>query len=99
LTHSRKFWASFIALILTLALWYTGEINSDQFSKAILWIAGVFTGAVAVEDGLRNLLSVWIVDPNASDDPSLRRGAGDDTLGLDHTPDPFLLEDYANLYP
>lgn len=54
---SRKVWASVIAALIALSLYITGGIDGDAFIRAITVIAGIFTGSVALEDGLSALIS------------------------------------------
>ena len=61
---SRKAWASLIALGVTLALYQMGEINAAQFASALTTLTGIFVGSVALEDGLSNIMHVWMTDPN-----------------------------------
>ena len=42
-------------LALTLLLRQMGEIDGRQAVEAVTWIVSVFMGAVALEDGLRNV--------------------------------------------
>ncbi len=55
--QSRKVWAGLLALAVTLLLRQLGEIDGPQTVEAVTWIVGIFMGAVALEDGLRNVFS------------------------------------------
>ena len=50
--QSRKVWASVVALGLLITLYLTGAITGETFAWGLTVVAGVFTGAVALEDGL-----------------------------------------------
>lgn len=62
--YSRKAWAGLLGLVITLGLWALGEIDGAQAVAALTWVLGIFMGAVAVEDGLRNVLT-GVVEPAA----------------------------------
>ncbi len=64
LLYSRKAWAGLLGLVITLGLWALGEIDGAQAVAALTWVLGIFMGAVAVEDGLRNVLT-GVVEPAA----------------------------------
>lgn len=53
--QSRKVWASAIALLIAAGLFWTDQITGDQMMWATAIIAGIFTGSVALEDGLSAL--------------------------------------------
>jgi len=55
--QSRKVWATLVASLVAVGLFVAGEIDADMLVRAITVIAGVFTGSVALEDGLSALLS------------------------------------------
>lgn len=50
--QSRKVWASAIALLIAVALYWADQITGAQLTWASAIIAGIFTGSVALEDGL-----------------------------------------------
>ncbi len=54
--RSRKVWAGLIGLVLTLGLWWLGEIDGHATVEALTWVVGIFIGAVALEDGLAQLI-------------------------------------------
>ena len=60
LLQSRKFWAGTIAILMTVALYAMGELTADQFAMSLTWVAGIYIGSVAVEDGLSRLFTVWL---------------------------------------
>jgi hypothetical protein len=62
--YSRKVWAGLLGLVITMGLWALGEIDGAQAVAALAWVLGIFIGAVAVEDGLRNVLT-GVVEPVA----------------------------------
>ena len=51
-TESRKVWAGALGLVVTLTLWWLGEIDGARAVEAMTWVLGVFIGAVALEDGM-----------------------------------------------
>lgn len=53
--QSRKVWASMLAMLIAVALFWTDQITGDQMMWATAIIAGIFTGSVALEDGLSAL--------------------------------------------
>ncbi len=53
--QSRKVWASAIALLIAVALYWADQITGAQLTWASAIIAGIFTGSVALEDGLSSL--------------------------------------------
>lgn len=75
---SRKVWAGLLGLVITLGLWGLGEIDGAQAVAAMAWVLGIFMGAVAVEDGLRNVLS-GMIEPA----PMPPRGEPRDAIGKD----------------
>ncbi len=56
LLASRKAWAGVVGMVTTLALWATGEIDAARAVDALTWVVGIFIGAVALEDGMTNLM-------------------------------------------
>ncbi len=48
---------------VTGVLYSLGEIGGSQFTNAVTLIAGIYIGSVAIEDGLRNLITVWLQEP------------------------------------
>jgi hypothetical protein len=50
--ESRKVWAGVLGLVVTLALWWLGEIDGARAVEALTWVLGIFIGSVALEDGL-----------------------------------------------
>ena len=50
--QSRKVWASVVALLLLTALFYLNAISGETYAWGLTVVAGVFTGATALEDGL-----------------------------------------------
>ena len=54
--QSRKVWAGLIGLAATLGLWWLGEIDGRVAVEALTWVVSIFIGAVAVEDGLAQLI-------------------------------------------
>lgn len=63
LLRSRRFWACAAATTVTGALYGLGEIDGAQFTNAVTLIAGVYIGSVALEDGLRGLITIWMQEP------------------------------------
>ena len=49
---SRKVWASALAAATALACYAAGAIDAETLVAAVIVAAGIFTGSVAVEDGL-----------------------------------------------
>lgn len=54
--RSRKVWAGLIGLGVTLGLWGLGEIDGPAAVEALTWVVSIFIGAVALEDGLAQLI-------------------------------------------
>jgi hypothetical protein len=54
--RSRKVWAGLIGLGVTLGLWALGEIDGPATVEALTWVVSIFIGAVALEDGLAQLI-------------------------------------------
>ena len=50
--QSRKVWASVVAAVLLSFLFYLGAISGETYAWGLTVVAGVFTGATALEDGL-----------------------------------------------
>ena len=50
--QSRKVWASVVALLLLTALFTLNAISGETYAWGLTVVAGVFTGATALEDGL-----------------------------------------------
>lgn len=73
---SRKVWAGLLGTVITLGLWALGEIDGAQAVAALAWVLGIFIGAVAVEDGLRNVLS-GVVEPVTERSPMQRADEDD----------------------
>lgn len=63
LLRSRRFWACVAATTVTGALYGLGEIDGAQFTHAVTLIAGVYVGSIALEDGLRGLITIWLQEP------------------------------------
>jgi hypothetical protein len=63
LLRSRRFWTCVAATAVTGVLYSLGEIVGGQFTNAVTLIAGIYIGSVAIEDGLRNLITVWLQEP------------------------------------
>ena len=63
LLRSRRFWTCVAATAVTGALYSFGQIDAAQFTDAVTLIAGIYIGSVAIEDGLRNLITVWLQEP------------------------------------
>lgn len=40
-------------------LWARGELTGAELADAVVMTTGIFIGAVAVEDGLRNMIRIW----------------------------------------
>ena len=55
IVQSRKVWASAIALLLLSLLFYFGAIEGETYAWGVTIAVSVFTGAVALEDGLSAL--------------------------------------------
>jgi hypothetical protein len=55
--QSRKGWAGVIGLVMTLGLWWLGEIDGARAVEALAWVLGIYIGSVALEDGMARLLS------------------------------------------
>ena len=53
---SRKVWASAAAAATALLCFAAGAIDAETLVAAVIVAAGVFTGSVALEDGLAALL-------------------------------------------
>lgn len=79
LLHSRKFWAATVAALTTVALYVLGEISADQFALSLTWIAGIYIGSVAVEDGLSRIFTIWLDTQTRLSEMPLA-GTGTDTL-------------------
>ena len=56
---SRKVWASLLVLCVALGLYLAGQITAEMFIGVVTVAGGIFTGAVAIEDGLSALLRGW----------------------------------------
>lgn len=65
LLRSRRFWTCVAATAVTGVLYSMGEIDGGQFTSAVTLIAGIYIGSVAIEDGLRNLITVWLQEPES----------------------------------
>jgi hypothetical protein len=50
--QSRKVWASVVAVVLLSVLFYSEAIGGETYAWGLTVVAGVFTGATALEDGL-----------------------------------------------
>ena len=53
--QSRKVWASVVAVGLLSVLCYFGAIQGETYAWGVTVAVSVFTGAVAIEDGLSAL--------------------------------------------
>ena len=53
--QSRKVWASVVAVGLLTVLFYSGAISGETYAWGVTIAVSVFTGAVAIEDGLSAL--------------------------------------------
>ena len=53
--QSRKVWASVVAVGLLTVLFYFGAISGETYAWGVTIAVSVFTGAVALEDGLSAL--------------------------------------------
>jgi len=51
---SRKFWSLVTALVAVAAGYFTGEVAIWQAVQAVVAALAVYTGSVALEDGLKN---------------------------------------------
>lgn len=63
LLRSRRFWACVAATAVSGLLYGLGEIDGNQFMDAITLIAAVYVGSIAIEDGLRSLITLWLQEP------------------------------------
>ncbi len=63
LLRSRRFWTCIAATTTTGVLYSLGEIDGGQFTNAMTLIASIYIGSVALEDGLRNLVTLWLRQP------------------------------------
>lgn len=55
LLKSRKFWATLIGLITIMGYGNYHGVPPEKIVDAIMVLVGIFTGSVAVEDGLSNM--------------------------------------------
>ena len=60
LLRSRKFWATLAASAVTSYLYAGGELSADSFAASTALIVGIYVGSVALEDGLRGLVALWM---------------------------------------
>ena len=58
---SRKLIASAIALGISSALYWAGDIDGQQLASITAIVAAVYTGSVALEDGLTAIIRTWFV--------------------------------------
>lgn len=63
LMRSRRFWTCIAATTVTGLLYGFNEIDGQQFTHAVTLIASIYIGSVALEDGLRNLVTLWLQTP------------------------------------
>lgn len=64
LVRSRKAWATAIALGVSIVLWRMGEISGSQLATVTGIAASVYVGSVALEDGLRGMVRIWMQVPD-----------------------------------
>lgn len=57
---SRKFWATFLGVVLVCILWATAQVDGYQVAEVAALLVAVYTGSVALEDGLRGLLDALL---------------------------------------
>jgi hypothetical protein len=57
--QSRKFWASAIALAATAGLYASDQLTAKQANDALVLIVSVYTGSIALEDGLTGIFALW----------------------------------------
>ena len=67
LMRSRRFWTCVAATTVTGLLYSLSEIDGGQFTNAMTLVAGIYIGSVALEDGLRNLITLWLQAPKDPD--------------------------------
>jgi len=60
LLRSRKFWTTATAATITTYLYASGELNAESYANAVALISGIYIGSVAIEDGLRGLINIWM---------------------------------------
>lgn len=53
---SRKFWATFLGVVLVCVLWATAQVDGYKVVEIAALLVAVYTGSVALEDGLRGLI-------------------------------------------
>lgn len=62
LVKSRKFYLFLIGLSGTLAMYMTDTITPEQFNNNIIWLTGILTGSIALEDAAQKLSMIKIGD-------------------------------------
>ena len=53
--RSRKFWATWIGVVLLAVLWWFAGVEPETVATLAAVLVGVYTGSVALEDGLQTL--------------------------------------------
>ncbi len=53
---SRKFWFSMLVMTLAVALFVAGQIDIDRMLEVVRWAAGIYVGALSVEDAAKRML-------------------------------------------
>lgn len=56
--YSRKAWATVLGVVVVVVLALVGA-DTDTVTQAAAIIVAVYTGSVALEDGLRALAELW----------------------------------------
>jgi len=56
--QSRKFWLSILVMGLAVGLFMGDQIDVDRMVDIVRWAAGVYVGALSLEDAIKQLLPI-----------------------------------------